>query len=74
MEEPRMNPLKYYRIKAHMTQEQLALAANVQLTTIQKIERNSTNIAGIRLETAYNLATALGIYTEDLLFVPEGEE
>ncbi len=73
MEGPRMNPLKYYRIKADMTQEQLAMAANVRLTTIQKIERNSTDIAGIRLETAYNLATALGIYTEDLLFVPEEE-
>lgn len=73
MEEPRMNPLKYYRIKAGMTQEQLALAANVRMSTIQKIEQNSTSIAGIRLETAYNLATALGIYTEDLLFVPEEE-
>lgn len=71
---PDVNRLKFYRTKAGMTQEQLALSADVRLTTIQKIERGVTDIAGIRLETAFRLAVALGISVENLLFDPEEEE
>lgn len=61
-----MNRLKSLRIAAGMTQEQLALAANIKLSTLQKIERGFTDLEGIRLGNALKLAQALGITVEDL--------
>lgn len=62
-----MNRLKSLRIAAGMTQEQLALAANINLSTLQKIERGFTDLEGIRLGNALKLAQALGITVEDLV-------
>ncbi len=69
-----MTPLKYHRIKAGMTQEQLAVTAGIKLTTLQKIERGVSDIAGVRLSTALGLANALGIKVDELLHAPETPE
>lgn len=68
-----MNRLKTIRLAAGMTQEQLAFASNVKISTIQKIERGFSDINGIRLDTALKLACALGITVEELVKDPEEE-
>lgn len=68
-----MNRLKTIRLAAGMTQEQLAFASNVKISTIQKIESGFSDINGIRLDNALKLAQALGVAVEELVKDPEEE-
>lgn len=54
-----------------LTQEQLAIAAGVKLSTLQKIECNANDPRGATAETICRIARALGMHAED--FVLEDE-
>jgi transcriptional regulator with XRE-family HTH domain len=58
-----MSPLLEYREKLNLTQEELAVKANVSVRTIQRIEAG-TKPKGYTLET---LSKALGVSKENLL-------
>ena len=61
-----MNHLQELRKAKGLTQEQLARIAEINLTTIQKMESGVTDIEKIRLGNALKLARALGTTAEDL--------
>ena len=57
------NKLKAARLRAHMTQAQLAAAAGLDQSAVSQIERG---IAGPSLATLKALAAALGVSAADL--------
>jgi transcriptional regulator with XRE-family HTH domain len=57
--------IRLWRHKRQMTQEQLAYAAEVSVSVVQKVERGERR--SVRLDTARRLAEALGVATSDLL-------
>jgi DNA-binding XRE family transcriptional regulator len=56
-----------YRMKAGLTQKQLAEKAGVHVTLISKIERGVAKLRNLTLANAVALADALGVKAEDLL-------
>lgn len=60
-------PIKELRLSQGLTQEQLAIKANIKLATLQKLERGASSIAGARVETIHAIAQVLGVSVEKLL-------
>ena len=50
-----------------MTQQELAMAAGVKISTLQKIERVPSMPLGTSVEVALRLARVLGVSVEDLV-------
>lgn len=60
-------PIKTLRTAQGLSQEQLATEAGIKLTTLQKLERDASSIAGARVKTIYAIAQVLGVTVEKLL-------
>ena len=54
-----------------MTQQELAMAASVKISTLQKIERMPGIPLGTSVEVALRLARALGVSVEELVELDE---
>ena len=61
------NRLAQLRKAAGMTQNQLAIAAHMPVTTLQKLENGTNSILRARTETTLALSRALGITVEQLV-------
>lgn len=59
-----INQLKFYRLKAHMTQQELAKTSNISVCTIKRLENNKT---APDVKTYKKIAVALDIDV-DLLY------
>lgn len=59
--------LQRFRVATGMTQQQLAIKANMNLVTLQKLETGVNKINGARAETVLKLAKALNTTVEELL-------
>ncbi len=64
-----MTTIKEARIKAGLTQEELAMKSGVKLSTLQKLERGVNSMNGATAETVLRLARALGVTVEDLVTI-----
>ena len=62
-----MTTLKEARLKAGMTQEELAMRSGVKLSTLQKLERGASSMNGAAAETVLRLAHTLEVSVEDLV-------
>lgn len=61
------NRLKELRTAAGMTQNQLAQAAGLTLSVVQKYENGVNRLLGARTENVLRIAHALGVSVEDLV-------
>ena len=61
--------LKFYRLKAGISQKELAKYSNVPLRTIQQYEQRQKNINAASVETIIKLAKVLFCSVEDLVEV-----
>lgn len=61
------NNLKTLRLRAGMTQQQLADAAGIFVRQVQKLENGETQILNLRLHTVLSLADALGVSVDKLV-------
>jgi len=59
--------IRDYRLSRGLTQQQLADAALLNRSQIQKLERGEIQVGNITLANAARLAAALGIEIDDLL-------
>jgi len=59
--------IRDYRLARGLTQQQLADAAILNRSQIQKLERGEIQVGNITLSNAARLACALGIKIEDLI-------
>mgnify|MGYP004593326195 FL=1 len=64
-----MTTIKEARLKAGLTQEELAMKSGVKLSTLQKLERGVNSMNGATAETVLRLARALGVTVEDLVTI-----
>jgi XRE family transcriptional regulator, fatty acid utilization regulator len=56
--------LRYYRSRAYMTQEELARAAKITVSTISRLENG---LQQPRISTVRELASVLGVGVDDLV-------
>lgn len=59
--------LKDYRTAAHLSQRQLADAANTSIKSVQAYEQGAKDINKAQALTVFRLASALGCRMEDLI-------
>lgn len=65
------NNLKTLRLRAGMTQPQLADAAGIFIRQVQRLESGERKVENLYLYTAKKLADALNVPVDDLLKTPE---
>lgn len=70
----RYSNLKLQRIRAGMTQKQLADASGIPVKTLGNIEQKRRNINHCRVDIVYRLASALGCEMIDILDLEEMTE
>lgn len=70
----RYSNLKLQRIRAGMTQKQLAEASGIPVKTLGNIEQKRRNINHCRVDIVYRLASALGCEMIDILDLEEMTE
>lgn len=70
----RYSNLKLQRIRAGMTQKQLAEASGIPVKTLGNIEQKRRNINHCRVDIVYRLASALGCEMIDILDLEEMSE
>ena len=66
-----MNKLQAARQNAGLSQTQLAARAGINLSSLQKYERDAKDINGAKLKTLLKLCRALNCSLEDILDDPE---
>lgn len=66
-----MNKLQAARQKAGLSQTQLADRAGINLSSLQKYERDAKDINSAKLKTLLKLCRALSCSLEDILDDPE---
>ncbi len=62
-----MNKIKKLRTEKSLTQEELARASDIKISTLQKLEREDANLGKMTLGTAVKLAKGLEIRAEELI-------
>lgn len=62
-----MNRLKQHRVRAGLTQAELATKAGISPRTLQDYEQGRKHLTGAAAATVLKLARALGCYVEDLI-------
>lgn len=62
-----MTKLKEQRLKAKLTQAELAAISGVKLRTLQQYESGARNLDGANLDTLCSLALALGCQLPELI-------
>ncbi len=62
----RMTKLKLMRLKACMTQKELAEKAGVSWSTIARIEQTPSTIYNMKFQNVAGIAKAMGVTTEDM--------
>lgn len=67
VEEAKMNKLKAKRLKAGMSQSQLADKADLNVRTIQHYEQGSKNFDHARIDTIFKVCLALNCKFEDVV-------
>lgn len=59
--------LQFYRYQKGITQEELAMRADVSLRTLQEYEQGRKSINSAKVETVLRLAEALEVEVKDIL-------